>query len=551
MKQPNRISRRQFLGMLAAGSGALALAACGVKVTETPGGVTPLGSPVSNVKLLTAGWPVDIPFTNPTPGFQVGYNKAFQAWLDMNPGVSVERIEFNVWDAAGLRTAVAGGTAPFHYPIGVLGNWNVPGIQASYAEGLFADITNAFEKNKVLDLLDPKVAANSSRWKTQDGMIFGIPYEVVSSEGFFFNREHLAEIGMDDLPFNWKWTDMREIALKLTKGDRKGLAMAAYALDWILPTYGIDFDGLLSHYPVPGKSFNWRWDFTTFVDDIVEGVNLWRAMNFEDQSVYTDPNFWDFSQNGQLATAFYDRRASMTPGIHLFFSDMATKMNMSIKEADDFMGFQRQPLGPMGYTYQLPFADSAWGFNPDLKPEELDKAISLFAYLLLGEGFVTTAQEIYNVNKDPSDIIRAIRWPFANKFSETVPGVEGSLSEATGKRYSASINRIFSLPKLPEVGEYVPAEVNRGPGDTPWYDKLTRWAYSKDPYDVKTDAAELENILNQQAKTFPSSVDPDAFAAGLNKYYADVATYLQANAPEFYEKRFVPFYDLHIKPEFG
>ena len=181
MKQPNRISRRQFLGMLAAGSGALALAACGVKVTETPGGVTPLGSPVSNVKLLTAGWPVDIPFTNPTPGFQVGYNKAFQAWLDMNPGVSVERIEFNVWDAAGLRTAVAGGTAPFHYPIGVLGNWNVPGIQASYAEGLFADITNAFEKNKVLDLLDPKVAANSSRWKTQDGMIFGIPYEVVSS----------------------------------------------------------------------------------------------------------------------------------------------------------------------------------------------------------------------------------------------------------------------------------------------------------------------------------------------------------------------------------
>ncbi len=45
-----------------------------------------------------------------------------------------------------------------------------------------------------------------------------------------------------------------------------------------------------------------------------------------------------------------------------------------------------------------------------------------------------------------------------------------------------------------------------GPGDTPWYDKLTRWAYSKDPADVETDAAELENILNQQAKTFPSSV---------------------------------------------
>ncbi len=56
---------------------------------------------------------------------------------------------------------------------------------------------------------------------------------------------------------------------------------------------------------------------------------------------------------------------------------------------------------------------------------------------------------------------------YLNKFSETVPGVEGSLSEATGKHYSASINGIFSLPKLPEVGEYVPAEVNRGPWGYP------------------------------------------------------------------------------------
>lgn len=545
-----RISRRQFLNMMAAGAGALALSACGVKAgdgTGTPSG----GGAASNVKLLTAGWPIDMPFANPTAGFQAGYNKAFQAWLDLNPGVSVERIEFNVWDAAGLRTAVAGGTAPFHYPIGVLGGWNVPGIQASNAEGLFADITAAFEKHKVLDLLDPKVAANSSRWKSQDGKIFGIPYEVVSSEGFFYNREHLAEIGMDSLPLKWKWTDMREWALKLTKGDRKGLAMAAYALDWILPTYGIDFDGLLSHYPIPGKGFNWRWDFTTFVDDLVEGVDLWRGMNFEDQSVYTDPNFWDFSQNGQLATAFYEGRASMTPGIHLFFSDMATKMNKSILEADDFMGFNRQPLGPLGYTYQLPFANSAWAFNPDLNEEELDKAVSLFTYLLLSDGFVTTTQEIYNVNKDPSEVIRAIRWPYANKFSESIPGVEGSLSAATGKRFSEAINTIFSQPKQPEVGEYVPPEVNRGPGDTPWYDKLTRWGYSQDPFDVKTDAAELENILNQQAKTFPSSVDPDAFAAGINKYYADMAAYLQANAPEFYANKFVPFYDLRIKPEFG
>ena len=113
------------------------------------------------------------------------------------------------------------------------------------------------------------------------------------------------------------------------------------------------------------------------------------------------------------------------------------------------------------------------------------------------------------------------------------------------------LQTIFNQPKQPEPGEYTPAEVNRGPGDTPWYDKLTRWAYSQDPFDVKTDAAELENIFNQQAKTFPSGVDENAFAEGIQRYYAEVTTYLQANAPEFYDQRFKPFYDLRIKPNFG
>ncbi len=547
-QKPVHLSRRDFLRLAAVSAGALALYSCGVRPASD-------GSPptvTKKITLQTGGWPIDVPFTGEQlTAFQKGYNKAFQQWLDLNPAVTVEKIEFNVWSADALRTAVAGGTAPFQYPIGVLGNWNVPGIQASYAEGLFADITEAFQNNQVMDLLDPQVAAAPSRWQTRDGIIFGIPYEIVSSEGFFFNRAHLAELGIEEIPLTWTWQDLREMALKLTKGERKGLAMAAYVLDWILPTYGIDFDGLLSRYPVPGRGFNWRWDFTTWVDDIAEGVNLWRTMYFEEKSVYSDPNFWDFSQNGQLAAAFYAEKASMTPGIHLFFSDMANKMNISIQQADEFMGFTRQPLGPLGYTYQLPFSVSAWAFNPDLKPAELDKAVSLFAYMTLGEGFKTIAQEIYRQTGDASEIVRAIRWPFTNRYSHTIPDVPGTLDEATGKRYSATINTLFAQPKPPEVGEYVPAEVNRGPGDTPWYDKLTRWAYSTDPFDVKKDAAELENILNQQAKTFPSSVDEKAFAEGIHRYYGDMAAFLQDHAPKFYEERFKPFYDLRIKPNFG
>ncbi len=132
-----------------------------------------------------------------------------------------------------------------------------------------------------------------------------------------------------------------------------------------------------------------------------------------------------------------------------------------------------------------------------------------------------------------------------------MPGIPVPLSQAAGPRFAQALQRIFSRPKPPELGEYIPAEVNRGPGDTPWYDKISRWAFSQDQIDVKAEAIEMENILNQQAKTFPSSVDETAFADGIRRYYADVGVFLQTHAPQFYEQRFKPFYDLRIKPNFG
>ncbi len=557
-KHARGMSRRDFLRTLAIGGGAMALGGgslafrhggVGVARANPPLQGTP--NPPVNVNLKTSGWPIDMPAADAKAGsYAAGYAQSFKNWLDLNPGVNIEQIEFNPWSADGLRTAIAGGTAPFCYPIGVIGNWNVSGIQSAYAQGLLADITGPFEKYKVMELLDPKVAASTSRWKAGN-KVFGIPYEVVSSQGYFYNRAHLKEIGIDKVPMTWTWQDMREMALKLTKGERKGLAMAAYALNWILPSYGVGFDGLVSRYPVPGRSFNWRWDFTTFVDDIVDGVKLWRGMYFEDKSVFSDPNYWDFSQNGPLASAFYDGRVSMTPGISLFFTDMAQKMNKTVRDTDQMMSFVRAPLGPRGYTPEEPLTVSAWGFSPDLKGDDLDRAVSLFSYLLLSDGFVNTMQQIYKTTGNAGDIIAAMRWPYANKYSETIPGVKDKLTDAIGTNYSSALNEILSQPKLPEVGEYIPPEVNVGPGDTPWYDKITRWAFSKDSFDVKADAAQMEGILNQQANTFPSGVDETAFAEGIKRYYKDWDALLQKQAPKFYAERFKPFYDLRIKPNFG
>lgn len=546
-----RMNRRDFLRALALGGGGLALDGLIGRGAVFAHAMQAAPNPPVDVLLNTSGWPIDLPVADsPAGSFAAGYAQAFQAWLDLNPGVRVERIEFNPWDAAGLRTAVAGGTAPFTYPIGVLGAWNVSGIQAAFAEGAFADITDVFAKYNIIDMLDPKVAASTARWKTGD-RVFGIPYEVVSSQGYFYNREHLSEIGIDHIPMTWTWQDMREMALKLTTPERKGLAMAAYALNWILPSYGIGFDGLVSRYPVPGRSFNWRWDFTTFVDDMVEGVDLWRGMYFDDQSVFSDPNYWDFSQNGPLASAFYDGRASMTPGISLFFSDMAAKMGKTIAETDQMMTFVRSPLGPTGFTPEQPITPSAWAFSPDLNADQLDKAVSLFSYMLLGDGFVQTMQSIYQATGDLGSILGSMRWPYANRYSEQIPGVDGSLNDAAGSNFSASLAEVFSQPALPEIGSYIPAEVNSGPGDTPWYDKITRWAFTRDPFDVRSEAAEMEGILNQQASTFPSTLDENAFAEGVRRYYADWDALLQQIAPQFYEQRFKPFYDLRVAPNFG
>jgi hypothetical protein len=544
------LNRREFLRLLGLSSGGLALSGLlgrglsGVHAQAT-------ANPPVDVLLNTSGWPVELPVTDALAGtYQAGYARAFQTWLDLNPGVRLEQIEFNPWDAAGLRTAIAGGTAPFCYPIGVIGAWNVAGIQAAFAEGAFADITEVFERYSVLDLLDSRVAASTARWKAGD-RVFGIPYEVVSSQGYFYNRAHLEAAGIDQIPMTWTWQDMREMALQLTEGERKGLAMAAYALNWILPSYGIGFDGLVSRYPVLGRSFNWRWDFTTFADDMVEGVDLWRGMYFDDQSVFSDPNYWDFSQNGPLAAAFYDERVSMTPGISLFFSDMAEKMNKTIAETDQMMSFVRAPLGPLGFTPEQPITPSAWAFSPDLNAEQLDKAVSLFSHLLLGDGFVEIMDHIYQETGDLGAVLRSVRWPYANRFSENIPGIEGSLSAAAGSSFSAALQDIFSQPQRPEVGTYIPAEVNSGPGDTPWYDKITRWAFTRDPFDVRAEAVEMENILNQQAATFPSTLDENAFAEGIRRYYADWDALLQQTAPQFYEQRFRPFYELHIAPDFG
>jgi len=66
-----RISRRQFLSMMAAGAGALALSSCGVPAGGLATGTTPGAGATSKVKLLTAGWPIDVPFVNATPGFKL------------------------------------------------------------------------------------------------------------------------------------------------------------------------------------------------------------------------------------------------------------------------------------------------------------------------------------------------------------------------------------------------------------------------------------------------------------------------------------------------
>jgi ABC-type glycerol-3-phosphate transport system substrate-binding protein len=196
------LSRRKFLKLAGASAAGFAMFGTADRAFANSAYLTHSESRSAlqdSVVVKSAGWPMPEPMPTAEqlaadPTRQV-YADILQAWLEQNPGVSIERVEFNIWDQQTLVTGLAGGTAPTGYFTTVLGNYNMPNTRAAFAQGLAADVTEYFNALGIESKVAPYVKAQMGKF-IMNGRYYGLPIGYNSGVGFIYRKDLLAEAGI-------------------------------------------------------------------------------------------------------------------------------------------------------------------------------------------------------------------------------------------------------------------------------------------------------------------------------------------------------------------
>jgi ABC-type glycerol-3-phosphate transport system substrate-binding protein len=237
-----KLSRRQFLRI--AGLSAAGMTFAGLATNRIAGGAALAAARrQESVVLRSAGWP----FAEEMPAAELiandpskaVYAQLLQAWLDQNPGVSIERVEFNIWDQQTLITGLAGGAAPTAYHTTVLGNYNIANTRAAFAQGLAADVTEYYNALGIDAKLPDYVKAQMGKW-ILDGKYYGLPTVFNPGVGFIYRKDFFVAAGIPEPTPDWTWADLKAAAKALTTADRFGVAFQRWALSWWLEAEGID-----------------------------------------------------------------------------------------------------------------------------------------------------------------------------------------------------------------------------------------------------------------------------------------------------------------------
>jgi hypothetical protein len=566
--RPTFVSRRQFLRTLgltglAASSGAL-LAACGTQAVApvaptsvaADGGpaattaVEPTSAPAAasaDVTVLSADWPIrampsaDDQAANP---LDKAYAETLQGWLDQNPGVTIERVETNIWGQQDLLTAVSGGVAPSIYPGLVLGNYSDAATRSAFLQGLAADVTPLIQKyelnNKIAEFARPLW----STWEV-DGKFFAAPADYNTGIGIIFRRDLIQEAGLEEPKPGWTWEDFRALAKGLTKDGKRGAAMQQWGIGWPMNIAGFS---QMSRLPDPQSSWNWRYDFTSQSERWAQAVNLYRGMVFEDQSVLTDPTYTDSEvttafRNGDVALisnnyGFYTRSSSEADSVAALAESLG-------KPLSEVAGWVPHPVGSDGHFGSSQGQVVLASFSPDLQGPQLDAVFNLFTFFNFGDGYTDFRRAIWN---ESQDVQRVFGDPAPISGITSIDGIPGTLDDAWDKAFLDSVRAAANIPIVPTQGMFIPAEANTGPDQTAITDMQSRWNTEPGNVDIAADLANAESILNQQAAGFTSSVDDAAFVEGARKYYEALAAFWQEHAPQYYEEAFKPWYDKDVAP---
>lgn len=562
---PAVVSRRQFLRTLTlaglASAGGTLVAACGGAATTsapadsapTAAAVQPSAAPpvaAADVRILSADWPVrampsaDDQAANP---LDKAYAETLQAWLDQNPGVSIERVETNIWGQQELLTAVSGGTAPSMYPGLVLGNYSDAATRSAFLQGLAADITPLIQQSD----FNNKIAAFArplwSTWEV-DGKYFAAPADYNTGIGILYRRDLLREAGLEDPRPGWTWEEFRTYAKALTRDGRRGAAMQRWGIGWPMNLAGFT---LMTQVPDPQSSWNWRYDLTSQAERWAGPVNLYRGMVFEDQSVLTDPTYTD----SEVTTAFRNGDVAMISNNYGYYTrasserDSVAALAESLgKPIEEVAGWVPHPVGADGFFGTSQGQVVLASFAPELQGPALETAFNLFTHFNFGDGYTAYRKAVY---AESQDIRRVFSDPAPISGITTIEGIPGSVDEAWDKSFLDSVRAAAAIPIVPSQALFIPAETNTGPDQTAIEDLRSRFSTEPGALDIAAELANTEQILNQQAAGFSSSVDDAAFVAGARAYYEAVGAFWQEHAPDFYADSFKPWYDSNVAPALG
>lgn len=504
------------------------------------------------IVLKTAGWPFADPLPTPEqieadPTRQV-YADILQAWLDENPGVLIEAIDFNIWDQQTLVTGLAGGVAPTAFHTTVLGGYNMSGTRAAFAQGLAADVTEYYESLGIADKIAPYVQQQMSKW-ILDGRYYALPTVFNPGVGFIYRRDLFQEAGVEEPTADWTWGDLRELARALTTADRKGLALQRWALSWALEAEGISQNpavGVTTVVPDPQSGWNWRYDYTSQSDRIVEVIEQFRGMVFEDQSVFIDAA----NDDNAIYSALLNGTAAIG-GLHPGFlrrvgegspNQVAEELGKTFEEVWGWVPHPRGNSGRFGVT--LPFLD-AISFSPDATPAELEKAVSLYEYFYLGEGYTRQIQALYESTGE----LKRVWGEYPTLTGVTsFEGVEGGPDAAWGEAVVNGFTTAANTPYPPEVWQFFPAETNPSPTLISWGDFVSRMSLEPNVTDIAADLQAAQDNVNSEISAFTSSVSDEEFVNAAREYYAAQDAHLQEHAPEFYTNVWKPWYDSNVAP---
>ncbi|MBV7332285.1 sugar ABC transporter substrate-binding protein [Chloroflexi bacterium TSY] len=313
-----QLSRRTFLKGTALSAVGVALAAC-TAPTAAPAGGSEAASETSTL-VVASFYPVD-----QTAGWD-GLVEQFEA---DHPGLTVETqvTPFNEY-LPKLLTQIASNSVP-----DVLGVENTPFIQF-VDKNVLLNLSPLLEDDPVFKPEDffPKLIGRY----TVNGNIYGIPYDVQPICCLFYNKGHFDEAGIDYPTDEWRWNDLLEASLALTKteGDRT----TQYGFHT-----GGDVDRNLFVYSNGGTVADSVENPTKATFDnpkTIEGVQFWADL-INEHKVAPTPEFLQSSGQG-VTDMFATGRLSSFVGGYWSFVFSPDKF----KQVD--LGLQIAPAGPEG-----------------------------------------------------------------------------------------------------------------------------------------------------------------------------------------------------------